>query len=261
MSLPSSFSIRPVAARYSSTSRTCVPICVPYAPAFMRNAPPMLPGTPIKPSIPPKSRFAQNVTVPPKSAAASTYATVPSTCIPGCDVGKCSTTKLNSPSATSKFDPPPKNLCRMPSCFKRRITSGIVSNFLKFSWSVVPPIPSDVLSTSETPGINSTPSSASCTAIGRSLIRMGLRELCVQPRRQRIQRAIHVARANRQHHVSQPRFPQHEFHPRIHRVRVDHVLVSGEADRFRKPLAVRSRDRVFACRVNIEHHEHICIVE
>src|ERR1700691_1566763 len=92
MSSPRKVSSLPAAARYSSTSRTYEPICVPYAPASMRNAPPTLPGTPIRPSMPPRSRLAQNVTMPPRSAAASTYAALPSTRIPGCEVGRCRTT-------------------------------------------------------------------------------------------------------------------------------------------------------------------------
>jgi len=54
---------------------TYEPIWMPYAPAFIRSAPPTVPGTPISPSMPPKLFFAQNVTVRPRSAAASTVAT------------------------------------------------------------------------------------------------------------------------------------------------------------------------------------------
>ena len=52
------------------------------------SAPPTVPGTPMSPSIPPRLCFAQNVTVRPRSAAASTLAMFPSMTTSGIGFGQ-----------------------------------------------------------------------------------------------------------------------------------------------------------------------------
>src|SRR2546430_2725541 len=84
---------------------------MPYAPAFMRRAPPTVPGTPMSPSIPPRSFFAQKVIMRPRSAAASTWARLPSSTTSGSGRTSCRTTQGSSPSPTSRFEPPPRHLC------------------------------------------------------------------------------------------------------------------------------------------------------
>src|SRR5258708_35412733 len=61
--------------------------------------------------MPPKSFFAQNVTVRPRSAAASTRAKFPSSTTSGSRRTNCSITQGSSPSPTRRLEPP-KELVR-----------------------------------------------------------------------------------------------------------------------------------------------------
>ena len=186
----------------------------------MRSAPPTLPGTPIRPSMPPRSCLAQNVTVPPRSAAASTNAVI--------------AFDAHSRAAMSADAEPPRAVRRPRSARSCRRQENGAEYFrpsagasrpesfrsgASSSSSVVPPMPSEVCSASETPGRNSTPSSFN-RAAALSLIRMSKpKSFASSSMRELIERAAHAARANRQDRVAGPRFAQHEFQARLHRAR------------------------------------------
>src|SRR5580658_5715431 len=227
----------------------------------MRSAPPTLPGTPISPSMPPRSCFAQKVTMPPRSADASTNAALPSMRTPGCAEGRCSTTHGSSPSAMRTFVPPPRKRYGIWFSASKRITSGIVSYLRNRSWSVVPPIPSDVFSVSDTPGRNSTSSSFSRAAGELSLIRMNRRHPCTEKKRELLQNASDAARSDCQHCVARPRLAQHVFHACLHGAREHDVLVAGRADRFGEPLSRDALNGSFARWIDFAQYQHVALIE
>src|SRR5882724_4066516 len=263
--LPWSISILRSAARYPFTSRTYEPIWMPYAPAFMRNAPPTVPGTPINPSMPPKLFFAQNVTVRPRSAAASTLATFPSRTISGSPLTNCRTTNGNSPSTTSKFDPPPRNLCGTPCASRSFSNPGIASCFRIRSRSVVPPMPSDVNSASETPRRSSAPNSESVARILESSIRISNPVLHAQFRPQQhhqfAARPADVPRPNGHNRVTRPRFPQQKLNRILHRAEILHVFVPRLTNTICQRLAGDSWNRSFSCRIHIHQRQNIRLVK
>src|SRR5258706_3249330 len=238
---------------------------MPYAPAFIRSAPPTVPGTPISPSMPPKLFFAQNVTVRPRSAAASTVATFPFSEISGSPFTSCSTTNGNSPSTTSKFEPPPRNLCG---------TAGWSSNFSKLGMascrrmrnrSVVPPIPREVSSARETSRRSSVLSSGSAARILASSIRISNPVLHPKFRSQQhhqlAARAADVSRANRQDRIAGAGFAQQKLDRILHRAEILHVFVSCLANTVGQGLARDAGNRRFTRRVNIHQRQHIGFVE
>src|SRR3989454_1151736 len=227
----------------------------------MRKAPPTVPGTPMRPSIPPRLFFAQKVTVRPRSAAASTRAKSPSRTTSWPDLASCNTTQGNSPSATSRFVPPPRRRCGMACRSSRLSSSGKCVCSWTRSKSVVPPMPSEVCSASGAPGHSSTPRSGSAATTLGSLIRIVRRHLGPQKNCELSQRAADVARTNRQDGVAGTRFAEQVFDAFLHGAAEDHVLVAGGADGIREGLAGDPRNRRLAGRVDIGQHEHVGLVE
>src|SRR5262249_51158970 len=213
------------------------------------------------PSIPPRSFFAQNVTIRPRSAAASTWAKLPSSTTSGSGRTSCRTTHSSSPSPTSRFEPPPRNLCGTPresSTFRR---SGIASCFLIRSRSVVPPMPKEVRSASAEPGRNSTPSSGSASTILGSSMRMVGWVLRADQHHELVAGAADVARPNREDGTSRAGLAQQELDAFLHRMDIGDILVSSLANRIRERLAGDSGNWSFASGVNVGQNEYICEVE
>src|SRR5271170_3265953 len=215
----------------------------------------------MRPSMPPRSCFAQKVTMPPRSADASTYAALPSTRIPGFTVGRCSTTHGSSPSTINTFVPPPRKRCGTFSFASTAITSGMDSYRPSKISSVVPPIPSDVFSVSETPWRNSAPSSFK-RAAAVSLIRMArCRNPRIEQHGQFFGHAADASCANGHHRVARTRLAQHKFDATLQCAREDHVLVTRRADRFGQPLAGDAVNRSLACGVDIGDHDDVRLIE
>src|SRR6266436_5967954 len=200
---------------------------MPYAPAFIRSAPPTVPGTPIKPSMPPKSFFAQNVTVRPRSAAASTRAKFPSSTTSGSRRTNCSITQGSSPSPTRRLEPPPRNLCAMPFASSRLRRSGMASCFLIRSRSVIPPIPNEVSSDNAAPCRSSTPSPGSADTILGLSMRMMRGMLRPEQNHQLVAGAADIACANGQYGVAGACRVQQVFDAFLHRAEVENIFVSG----------------------------------
>src|SRR5258708_14003404 len=238
---------------------------MPYAPAFMRSAPPTVPGTPINPSIPPKLFFAQKFTVRPRSAAASTVAAFPSSEISGSPFPSCSTTNGNSPSTTSKFEPPPRNLCGTPCWSSNFSKLGMASCRRMRSRSVVPPIPREVSSASDTARRNSTPRSGSVARILTSSIRISNPVLHPKFRSEQhdqlAARAADVSSANRQDRIAGTGFAQQKLDRILHRAEILHVFVSCLANTVGQGLARNAGNRRFTRCVNIHQRQHIGFVE
>src|SRR5215472_7712625 len=227
----------------------------------MRRAPPTVPGTPIRPSMPPKSCFAQKVTVRPRSAAASTLARFPSMMTSGSGGASCKTTQGSSPSLTRRFEPPPRNLCGMWFASRRLSRSGIVSCFLMRSRSVVPPMPREVNSDSFISGRNSTPSSARLATILGSLTRMLGRLLRSEKRHELVAGAADAACADGQNRVGWARLAQQVLDSLLHRRKVMNVFVPGIANGFGKDFAGNAGNGRFAGGVDIRQDENVGLVE
>src|SRR6266436_7155379 len=234
---------------------------MPYAPAFIRSAPPTVPGTPIKPSMPPKSFFAQNVTVRPRSAAASTRAKFPSSTTSGSRRTNCSITQGSSPSPTRRLEPPPRNLCAMPFASSRLRRSGMVSCFLIRSRSVIPPIPNEVSSDNAAPCRSSTPSPGSADTILGLSMRMMRGMLRPEQNHQLVAGAADIACANGQYGVACARRVQQVFDAFLHRAEVENIFVSGLANGVYQGFARHTGNGRFARRVNIRQHENVGLVE
>src|SRR5580700_11703058 len=206
----------------------------------------MVPGTPMRPSIPPKSFFAQKVTVRPRSAAASTWAKLPSRTMSGSGETSWSTTQGSSPSPTSRFEPPPRNLWGTPwesSRFKR---SGIASCFPMRSKSVVPPMPSEVSSARDAPGFSWTPNSDSPATILGSSMRMVCGIFRPQEDHQFVARTADVAGADGHDGVAGAGFSEEEFDSILHGAEVVNVFVTGFANVIGECLAGDAGDGRFA---------------
>src|SRR5579872_414358 len=234
---------------------------MPYAPAFMRRAPPMVPGTPISPSIPPRSFFAQKVTVRPRSAAASICAKLPDRTTSGSGFTSVMTTHGSSPSPTSRFDPPPRNLCGTPCCSSRFSKSGMPSCFLMRSKSVVPPIPSDVSSDRACPGRSSTPSSGNAASIFGFSMRMVKGMLRSEQGHQLVAGAADIARTYGQNSVARPCFLEQVFDALLHGREIEDVFVAGLANRFAERFARNARDGLLACGVNVSEDKNVRLIE
>src|SRR5713226_3606835 len=227
----------------------------------MRRAPPTVPGTPMSPSIPPRSFLAQKVIMRPRSAAASTCAKLPSRTTSGSGRTSCRTTHGNSPSPTSRFEPPPRNLCGTWFASSRFRRSGRFSCFLMRSKSVVPPMPSEVRSAREVPCRSSTCISASLATILGSRMRMRRRMLRSQQNHEFIARPADVARADGEDGVTGTRLFQQALDAFLHRAKIVDVLVTGLANGAHKRFARHARDGRFAGRIDIEQHENIRLIE
>src|SRR6266851_4438839 len=227
----------------------------------MRRAPPTVPGTPMSPSIPPRSFLAQKVIMRPRSAAASTWAKLPSSTTSGSGRTSCRTTHGNSPSPTSRFEPPPRNLCGTWFASSRFRRSGRFSCFLMRSKSVVPPMPSEVRSAREVPCRSSTWISASLATILGSRMRMRRRMLRSQQNHKFIARPADIARADGKDSVSGTRLFQQVLDAFLHRVKIVDILVAGLANGARKHFAGHARDGRFAGRIDIDQHEDVRLIE
>src|SRR6266852_1393819 len=231
----------------------------------MRSAPPTVPGTPISPSMPPRLFFAQNVTVRPMSAAASTEAMFPSREISGSPFTNWRTTKGNSPSTTSKFEPPPRNLCGTPCSSSSFNKPGMASCRLMRSRSVMPPIPSEVISASETSHRSSVPNSGSAARIFASLIRISNPVLHAKFRseqhHQHAARAADVSRADRQNRISRSCFAQQKLNRILHRVKILDIFVPCLANAVGQGLARDTGGRRFSRRVHIHQRQNVGFVE
>src|SRR5229473_1460253 len=218
----------------------------------MRRAPPTVPGTPMSPSIPPRSFFAQKVIMRPRSAAASTCARLPSITTSGSGRTSCRTTQGSSPSPTSRFEPPPRNLCGTWFASSRFRRSGRFSCCLMRSKSVVPPMPSEVRSAREVPCRSSTWISASLATILGSRMRMRRRMLRSQQNHKFIARPANIARADGKDSVPGTRLFQQVLDAFLHRVKMVDIPVTG--------LANGARQR-FAGRIDIDQRENIGLIE
>src|ERR1700687_1785943 len=227
----------------------------------MRRAPPTVPGTPMRPSIPPRSFFAQKVIMRPRSAAASTCAKLPSSTTSGSGRTSCRTTHGNSPSPTSRFEPPPRNLCGTWLASSKFRRSGRLSWLLMRSKSVVPPMPSEVRSASAVLSRSSTWISANLATILGSLMRMMRRMLRSQQNHEFIARPADVARADSKDSVPGTRLFQQVLDAFLHRTKIVDVLVPGFANGARKRFARDARDGRFAGRIDIDQHEDIRLIE
>src|SRR5229473_6077232 len=227
----------------------------------MRRAPPTVPGTPMSPSIPPRSFLAQKVIMRPRSAAASTWAKLPSRTTSGSGRTSCRTTHGNSPSPTSRFEPPPRNLCGTWFASSRFRRSGRFSCFLMRSKSVVPPMPSEVRSAREVPCRSSTWISASLATILGSRMRMRRRMLRSQQNHKFIARPADIARADGKDSVSGTRLFQQVLDAFLHRVKIVDIPVTGLANGARQRFTGHARDGRFAGRIDIDQHENIDLID
>src|ERR1700676_2129392 len=221
----------------------------------MRKAPPTVPGTPIRPSMPPKSFLAQNVTVRPRSAAASTWAKLPSKVTSGSERANCVTTQGSSPSRTRRFEPPPRNLCLTPLESSSCSSPGMPSCLRISSRSVVPPMPREVSDESAVPLRSSTPSSGSAAKILESSMRMVGGALRSEQGNELVAGARDVSSADGQDGVSGTAFFQKEFDRLLHGPYVMNVFVSGTANGFGENFAGDARNGRFAGGINVRDHE------
>src|SRR5580658_571969 len=227
----------------------------------MRSAPPTVPGTPMRPSIPPKSFFAQKVTVRPRSAAASTWAKRPSSTMSGSGETSWSTNQGSSPSPTSKFEPPPRNLYGTDSASRRFKSSGMASCFVMRSKSVVPPMPKDVSSARDVPGFSRAPSSGrAATSLG-SLTRMVCGVHRSEQDHQFIAGAADVSGTNRKDRVAWSCFAQQELDSRLHRAEIVNVFVSHFSNGVGQRFAGDARDGGFARGVDVKENQHVSLIE
>src|SRR6267378_3595617 len=227
----------------------------------MRRAPPTVPGTPIKPSIPPRSFFAQYVTVRPRSAAASTCANLPWRTMAGSGGTSCRTTQGNSPSPTSRFEPPPRNLCGIwfsSSSLKRH---GMLSCLPMRSRSVVPPMPRQVHSAREVPWRSSTSSFASPATILGSLMRMVRWMLRSEQDHQLVARAAHAACTDGQDGVTRARLLEQKNDAFLHGAKIMHVLMASLADGVSERFARHTGEGCFAGGIDVDQNEDVGLVE
>src|SRR5216683_5146072 len=227
----------------------------------MRRAPPTVPGTPMSPSMPPRSFLAQKVIMRPRSAAASTCARLPSRTTSGSGRTSCRTTQGNSPSPTSRFEPPPRNLCGTWFASSRLRRSGRLSCFLMRSRSVVPPMPSEVSSASAVPGRRSTCISASLATILGSLMRMRRRMLRSQQNHEFIARAADVARADSKDGVPKTRLFQQILDAFLHRMKIVDVFMTSLANSARKRFARHARDGRFTGGIDVGERKNVGLIE
>src|SRR5580700_1264074 len=231
----------------------------------MRRAPPMVPGTPMRPSMPPRSCLAQKVTVRPRSAAASTWAKLPSSTMSGWGDASWRTIQGSSPSPTRRFEPPPRNLWGT-FCASRRISrSGIASCLLMRNKSVVPPMPREVSSARDVRGLSWTPNSGSAATILGSSMRMmrgvvrGM--LRAEEDHQFIAGTADVSSADGHDGVAGARFAQEKFDAVLHGTEIVDVLVAGFANGVGEGFAGDARDGRFAGSVDVQEHQNVSLIK
>src|SRR6266481_479983 len=227
----------------------------------MRRAPPTVPGTPMSPSMPPRSFLAQKVIMRPRSAAALTCARLPSRTTSGSGRTSCRTAQGSSPSPTSRLEPPPRNLCGMWLASSRLSRSGRLSCFLMRSKSVVPPMPSEVSSAREVPRCRSTWSSASLAAIVGLLMRMRCWVLRSQQDHEFVARTADIASADGEDGVPRTRLLQQVLDAFLHRTKIVDVLVAGIANGGRKSFAGHAGDGRFAGGVDVQQRKDVGLIE
>src|SRR6266481_6486695 len=227
----------------------------------MRSAPPTEPGTPISPSIPPRSCLAQKVTMRPRSAAPSTCAKLPSKTTSGSDDASCRTIHGSSPSPTNRLEPPPRKWCGTPWESSRLSRPGMASCFLMRRRSVVPPMARDVSSASEEARRSSTLNSErAATTLGSSM-RMGGGVFGAKQNHQLVAGAADVAGADGQDGVEGACFAQQVLDAFLHGAGVEDILVPGFANRGGQSFAGDAGNGRLACRVNVGEHQHVGLVE
>src|SRR5438552_284293 len=227
----------------------------------MRRAPPTVPGTPMSPSIPPRSFLAQKVIMRPRSAAASTWAKLPSSTTSGSGRTSCRTTHGSSPSPTSRFDPPPRNLCGMWFTSSRFRRSGRHSCFLMRSMSVTPPMPSEVQSASAVPGCSSTRMPMNLATTLGSGMRMRGGMLRSQQNHEFTARTADVARADGKNSVPGSRLLQQVLDAFLHGAKIVDVLVARLANGAHQRFTTDARDGRLAGRIDIDQHQNIRLIE
>src|SRR5260370_5796848 len=206
----------------------------------------------MSPSIPPRSFLAQKVIMRPRSAAASTCARLPSSTTSGSGRTSCRTTQGKSPSPTSRFEPPPRNLCGTWFASRRFNRSGRLSWLLMRSKSVVPPMPSEVKSDRDALCCSSTFSSASLATIFESLTCMWCRMLRSHQHHKFVARPADIACADGEDGVPRTRLLQQVLDAFLHGMKIVDVLVTGFANGGGKRFARYALDGRFACGVDIE---------
>src|SRR5215471_3251477 len=171
----------------------------------------------------------------------------------------------SSPSTTSKFDPPPRNLCAIPSSSSSLINSGIDSCRPIRNRSVVPPIPNEVNSDNGTPASRSTsrPGSALRTRSFSMRIRHPVIDPQLGPQQhdQLVARTAYVACADGHNRVAWTRLVQQKLNRILHRPVVVNVFVPGIANGIRQRFAGHARNRAFTRGINIEQHQHVRLIE
>src|SRR5258706_1890852 len=199
--------------------------------------------------------------VRPRSAAASTCAILPSITKSGFGWPNCSTTQGSSPSPTSKFEPPPRKRCGTQWESSRFRRLGIDSCFVMRSRSVVPPMPSDVSSASDSARRRSIPSPGSAAAILGYSMRMGGRVLCSKQNHEFVACAADVSRADSQNRVEGTRFTKQEFDAFLHGAEIKHVFVPGFENGVGQSLAGDAGNRRLARGVDVGKHNDIGLIE
>src|SRR5580692_360862 len=231
----------------------------------MRRAPPMVPGTPMRPSMPPRFCLAQKVTVRPRSAAASTWAKLPSMAMSGVGEASWRTTQGSSPSPTRRFEPPPRNLWGTASASRRFSRSGMASCFVMRSRSLVPPMPREVSAAREVPCFSWTPSSGNAATILGSSMRMvrWLVRGMLRPEEdhQFVAGAADVSGADGHDGVAGAGFAQQKFDAGLHRAEIVDVLVAGFADGVGERFTGDAGDGRFARGVDIQQHQNVGLIE
>src|SRR5665213_3040773 len=217
----------------------------------------MDPGTPISPSIPPRSYLAQVVTVRPRSAAQSTNTLLPSKRTSGSCRASCRTTHRSSPSGRSTLLPPPRKRYGTLFPFKNWMSPGRDSCLRINRTSEVPPISREVFCARDTSGLCSTPKAAIAASKLESLILM----MQLHPRTQKYgqfaRRAAHISSADGQDRVARLRHAQQFFNPLLHRAAVDDIFVSGCENSVRERLPADAWNRLLARRVDVHQHQHV----
>src|SRR5712672_2048477 len=201
--------------------------------------------------------------VRPRSAAASTWAKLPSRTTSGSEDASCRTIQGSSPSLTRRFEPPPRNRGGTPWESRRLSRAGMDSFFLMRRRYVLPPMLRDVSSLSEEAGRSSTSSSRrAATNLGSSM-RMGSRSgvLGSQQDHEFVAGAADVTGADGQDGVQGARLAQQEFDAFLHGTEIEDILVAGFADGIGQRFAGYARDGRLAGSVDVGDNQNVGLVE
>src|SRR5450631_1650125 len=179
----------------------------------------------------------------------------------GSGLASCSMTHGNSPSPTSRFDPPPINRWGTPLASSRLSKSGMPSCFLMRRRSVVPPIPSEVRLESAELLRNSTPSSGNAAITLGFSMRMGCRMLRSEQDHKLVAGAADVARANGEDGVAGARLMQQMLNAFVHRAKIENILVTGFANRVGEGFAGHPGDGLLAGGVDVGKNQNVSQIE